>query len=34
MVAIWPLLLLQIAVLLFVTYVPDVSLALPRYFGF
>lgn len=33
-VAIWPLLLVQIAVLFFITYVPDVSLALPRYFGF
>jgi TRAP-type C4-dicarboxylate transport system permease large subunit len=32
--AIWPLLLVQIAVLLFISYVPDVSLALPRYFGF
>jgi C4-dicarboxylate transporter DctM subunit len=32
--AIWPLLLVQIAVLLFITYVPGVSLALPRYFGF
>jgi tripartite ATP-independent transporter DctM subunit len=32
--AIWPLLLVQVAVLLFITYVPDVSLALPRYFGF
>jgi C4-dicarboxylate transporter DctM subunit len=32
--AIWPLLLVQIAVLMFITYVPDVSLALPRYFGF
>ena len=32
--AIWPLLLVQIAVLFFITYVPGVSLALPRYFGF
>ncbi|HVL34173.1 MAG TPA: TRAP transporter large permease subunit, partial [Burkholderiales bacterium] len=32
--AVWPLLLVQLAVLLIVTYVPDVSLALPRYFGF
>ena len=31
---IWPLLLVQIAVLFFITYVPDVSLALPRYFGY
>jgi len=33
-VAIWPLLLVQIAVLFFITYVPSVSLALPRYFGY
>ena len=32
--AIWPLLLVQIAVLFLITYVPDLSLALPRYFGF
>ncbi|MSQ73809.1 MAG: TRAP transporter large permease [Betaproteobacteria bacterium] len=32
--AIWPLLLVQIAVLFFITYVPSVSLALPRYFGY
>ncbi len=31
---IWPLLLVQIAVLFFITYVPDVSLFLPRYFGY
>lgn len=34
MAAIWPLLLVQVAVLLFISYVPRVSLALPRYFGF
>jgi tripartite ATP-independent transporter DctM subunit len=33
-VAIWPMLLVQIAVLLFITYVPAASLAIPRYFGF
>jgi C4-dicarboxylate transporter DctM subunit len=32
--AIWPLLLVQIAVLLFITYVPAVPLAIPRFFGF
>src|SRR3954469_1051013 len=32
--AIWPLLVVQIAVLMFISFVPDVSLALPRYFGF
>ena len=32
--AIWPLLLVQIAVLFLITYVPDLSLAVPRYFGF
>lgn len=32
--AIWPFLLIQFAVLLLITYVPDLSLALPRYFGF
>jgi tripartite ATP-independent transporter DctM subunit len=31
---IWPLLLVEIAVLLFITYVPIVSLFLPRYFGY
>jgi tripartite ATP-independent transporter DctM subunit len=31
---IWPLLLVQIAVLFFITYAPDVSLFLPRYFGY
>jgi C4-dicarboxylate transporter DctM subunit len=32
--SIWPLLLVQIAVLFLITYVPDLSLAVPRYFGF
>lgn len=31
---IWPLLLVQVAVLLFITYVPAVPLALPRFFGY
>ncbi len=31
---IWPLLLIQVAVLLFITYVPSVPLALPRFFGY
>lgn len=31
---IWPLLLVQIAVLFFITYVPAVPLALPRWFGY
>jgi TRAP-type C4-dicarboxylate transport system permease large subunit len=33
-IAIWPLLLVQIAVLLLITYVPSVALWLPRYFGY
>lgn len=33
-VAIWPQLLVYIAVLFFITYVPSASLALPRYFGY
>jgi C4-dicarboxylate transporter DctM subunit len=32
--AIWPLLLVQVAILLFISYVPSVPLALPRYFGY
>jgi C4-dicarboxylate transporter DctM subunit len=32
--AIWPLLLVQIGVLLVITYVPDLSLTIPRYFGY
>lgn len=32
--AIWPLLLVQVAVLLLITYVPSVALWLPRYFGY
>lgn len=31
---IWPLLLVQVAVLFFITYVPSVPLALPRWFGY
>lgn len=31
---IWPLLLVPIGVLLFITYVPSVALFLPRYFGY
>lgn len=31
---IWPLLLVQVGVLLFITYVPSVPLALPRFFGY
>lgn len=31
---IWPMLLVQVAVLMFITYVPDVPLALPRWFGY
>ncbi len=32
--AIWPLLLVQIGVLFVITYVPDLSLTIPRYFGY
>jgi len=32
--AIWPLLLVQIGVLMVITYVPDLSLTIPRYFGY
>ncbi len=33
-VAIWPMLVLLIGVLLVISYVPDIPLALPRYFGY
>jgi C4-dicarboxylate transporter DctM subunit len=33
-VAIWPMLLLLVGVLLVITYVPELPLALPRYFGY
>ena len=33
-VAIWPMLLVLIGVLMFITYVPDIPLALPRYLGY
>ena len=32
--AIWPMLLVLIGVLFLITYVPDIPLALPRYFGY
>jgi C4-dicarboxylate transporter DctM subunit len=33
-VAIWPMLVLLLGVLLVITYVPELPLALPRYFGY
>lgn len=32
--AIWPFLLVEVAVLLLITYVPEVSMIVPRYFGY
>ncbi len=32
--AIWPFLLVEVAVLLLITYVPEISMIVPRYFGF
>ncbi len=33
-IAIWPFLMVEVAVLLLITYVPEISMIVPRYFGY